>query len=358
MTNKELFQVQEKLRNEPSYRVVCLICNKYARQIHGRHVKTHNLTLKEYKEKFPECEIYSEQLKDLRKTAYKNVNTGRVYGKEHSKRCLEGQREGKERRGGKRTQKSIDADEKRRQWSLKNNPFKGKHHTKETIDYLSNKHREDFASGKRKNWTEGYTKETHPSIAQAGKAISKALIGKPTWLKGLTKETDHRVAKMAEQKRLNPPLKPGSPGAKIISRKRKERLKDPYYAQKWKESQLKGLTKAAENPYNKTSAIELMLQKELDKRFIKYQVHKQFQKYHTIPDLFIEPNVVIYADGDYWHGTKEAKEKDSQQTYALKTHGYEVVRLWEHEIHKDVSACVDFIELHMNQTSNIEQREY
>lgn len=105
--------------------------------------------------------------------------------------------------------------------------------------------------------------------------------------------------------------------------------------------------------------IELMLQDELSRRKIPFEKHKQL---HGLPDIFIEPNICIFADGDYWHANPEIhlpdhgirfgmkvltatqiQEKDKKVTDTLVGLGYKVFRFWENEIHKDVAACIDRI---------------
>lgn len=57
-------------------------------------------------------------------------------------------------------------------------------------------------------------------------------------------------------------------------------------------------------------------------------------------DFFLDPNIVIFCDGDYWHRIPSTIERDDRQNRLLKKLGYQVLRFWEHEILSDVSACV------------------
>lgn len=105
--------------------------------------------------------------------------------------------------------------------------------------------------------------------------------------------------------------------------------------------------------------IEIELQNELVRRRISFIKHKQI---YGLPDIFIEPNICIFADGDYWHANPEIhlpehgirfgmkvltatqiQEKDKKVTDTLIGMGYRVFRFWENEIHKDVKACIDKI---------------
>ena len=105
--------------------------------------------------------------------------------------------------------------------------------------------------------------------------------------------------------------------------------------------------------------IELILQEELTRRKIPFEKHKQI---YGLPDIFIEPNICVFADGDYWHANPEIhlpehgirfgskvltatqiQGKDKKVTDTLIGMEYRVFRFWENEIHKDVGACIDKI---------------
>ena len=58
----------------------------------------------------------------------------------------------------------------------------------------------------------------------------------------------------------------------------------------------------------------------------------------TVADIFIAPNVVIFADGSYWHSGALKEYKDSEKTRKLLKAGYVVLRLDEKEINKDIEA--------------------
>ena len=95
-------------------------------------------------------------------------------------------------------------------------------------------------------------------------------------------------------------------------------------------------------PFRNTS-IEIKLFAELKSRNILFQKHKSVLG-RTQPDAFIEPNVCIYADGDYWHNREDTKEKDIRINELLNKKGYKVLRYWEHEINDNTEGCVDEIE--------------
>lgn len=110
---------------------------------------------------------------------------------------------------------------------------------------------------------------------------------------------------------------------------------------------------------NEDTSIEIEVHNELMSRGLLFEKQK---KIIGLPDVFIEPNICIFADGDYWHGNpekipagtrirhggrtlsmKEIQEKDKKITDTLTNMGYKVFRFWENEIHRDVGACIDRI---------------
>ena len=91
-------------------------------------------------------------------------------------------------------------------------------------------------------------------------------------------------------------------------------------------------------PFTNT-LIELKLQDWLKKQGILFETN-----YPILgrPDIFIKPNICIFADGCYWHKCPECgfedkvkTEKDLRITRELQTQGYTVIRIWEHDINKN-----------------------
>lgn len=90
----------------------------------------------------------------------------------------------------------------------------------------------------------------------------------------------------------------------------------------------------------KDTKIEMALQDELTNRKIAYEKHKSMI---GLPDIFIEPDICIFADGDYWHNLPNRQEHDKEINQQLIDEGYLVLRYWEHEINDNVDGCVDEI---------------
>ena len=76
----------------------------------------------------------------------------------------------------------------------------------------------------------------------------------------------------------------------------------------------------------KPTDIELELMSVLDELGISYETQKPILGV-TIADLFVYPNVAIFADGEYWHSLNGQEQDDMVKTGKLKKKGYVVLRL-------------------------------
>lgn len=82
----------------------------------------------------------------------------------------------------------------------------------------------------------------------------------------------------------------------------------------------------------KDTSIELELDKILDGLNISYK--KQKYELFGTPDRFIEPNICLFVDGEYWHNYPSRTEHDNDVTKKLSRDGYEVLRFWGNEVKK------------------------
>lgn len=113
---------------------------------------------------------------------------------------------------------------------------------------------------------------------------------------------------------------------------------------------------------------ELMLRKAIWARGLRFR--KNYKVLIGKPDIvFTKAKVVVFCDGDFWHGhnwalrglpSLEAElatysefwkqkilrniERDKEVTDMLATNGWVVIRLWESEIRNNLTKCVDRIE--------------
>ena len=90
----------------------------------------------------------------------------------------------------------------------------------------------------------------------------------------------------------------------------------------------------------------------------KNKIHyRRFPKVFGSPDFVVEKKVLVFCDGDFWHGYQYDRkkklpkkfwrdkiernmERDRKVTRRLRADGWSVVRLWEHDIEKRPESCV------------------
>lgn len=106
---------------------------------------------------------------------------------------------------------------------------------------------------------------------------------------------------------------------------------------------------------------ELAVFKELRKRKVYFQKH--YKRAAGKPDLAVPSRKkAVFVDGDFWHGYRFDKIKnrlpkkywlgkiesniarDKRNKLILKKNGWKVLRVWEHEVEKDLSRAVDKIQ--------------
>ena len=85
--------------------------------------------------------------------------------------------------------------------------------------------------------------------------------------------------------------------------------------------------------------------------------YRRFPKVFGSPDFAVEKKVMVFCDGDFWHGYRYAKkkkppkkfwrdkiernmERDRKVARRLRADGWSVVRLWEHDIERNPTACL------------------
>lgn len=106
----------------------------------------------------------------------------------------------------------------------------------------------------------------------------------------------------------------------------------------------------------KDGPLERLIQSELRKLGLRFR--RNYKRLKGSPDIvFPKRKVAVFIDGDFWHGwrlpTWERKlsafwrlklranrKRDQRNFRRLRAEGWEVIRLWEHEIRSDGSGCV------------------
>lgn len=105
---------------------------------------------------------------------------------------------------------------------------------------------------------------------------------------------------------------------------------------------------------SKDTKIEFTMIKILKKNKIKFQRHP---KILGTPDFKVGKNTLIFCDGDFWHGydyrngralkqkfwrdkIERNMERDGKISRKLRSEGWSVIRLWEHDIKKRPDYCI------------------
>ena len=134
---------------------------------------------------------------------------------------------------------------------------------------------------------------------------------------------------------------------------------------------LLGWTAVADNLTRKQRSFCMSRVKGKDtgiERRVRSALHRQglrFRKHVTTltgkPDVvFPGRRVVVFLDGDFWHGYRfpawehtlspfwrkkigETRLRDQRNFRRLERHGWHVIRIWQHQIEHDFDACLDRI---------------
>lgn len=101
-------------------------------------------------------------------------------------------------------------------------------------------------------------------------------------------------------------------------------------------------------PFKDTS-IEIKLQNALINLNIPFKKHVPLCGQ---PDIFIDPNICIFADGDYWHNLERAKIRDKFVNETLMSQGYKILRFWENEINNNLENCINQIKSKIIECNN------
>ncbi len=105
---------------------------------------------------------------------------------------------------------------------------------------------------------------------------------------------------------------------------------------------------------SKDTKIEKKTASMLRKNKIHY---RRFPKVFGSPDFVVEKKLLVFCDGDFWHGYQYNRKKklpkkfwrekiernmrrDRKVTRKLRADGWSVVRLWEHDIEKNPRSCL------------------
>jgi len=104
---------------------------------------------------------------------------------------------------------------------------------------------------------------------------------------------------------------------------------------------------------------EVILRKNLFRLGYRYSLRYRFKELNFMPDIaMVSRKVCIFVDGCFWHKCPKCYippksnkkywlpkidrnvERDRQQNEYLKKNGWEVIRVWEHELNSDLQKVI------------------
>ena len=164
-----------------------------------------------------------------------------------------------------------------------------------------------------------------PRTADVKAKIIKARIGKPH----PHKRSEIAIAKLIafnkseigrQLKRAQTPWNKNTTNEKYIEKMREKRLHQVFP--------------------QKDSKLEVTLQNALTENKIEFKKHQPIMGQ---PDIFIEPNICIFADGKYWHTLPKVVDRANRVNKYLIDNKYKVLRFSEQDIKCNIGKCISEI---------------
>lgn len=108
----------------------------------------------------------------------------------------------------------------------------------------------------------------------------------------------------------------------------------------------------------KDTKLEVRVRSELHKKGLRFRKHV---KLPGRPDIvFSRARVIVFVDGDFWHGYRfpswkdklsdfwkkkiaKTRDRDTKNRRKLRKTGWQVIRFWQHEIERDFEGCIERI---------------
>lgn len=109
----------------------------------------------------------------------------------------------------------------------------------------------------------------------------------------------------------------------------------------------------------KDTGLEKLVRSELHQRGLRFRKH--VKDLPGKPDVvFSRVKVAVFIDGDFWHGyrfplwennladfwkekIRKTRERDQKNFKKLRRRGWQVIRIWQHEVENDLNDCVERI---------------
>jgi len=122
----------------------------------------------------------------------------------------------------------------------------------------------------------------------------------------------------------------------------------------------------------KDTSIEKQIRSELHR--LGYRFYKHSKSLPGKPDIvFPRKKIAVFIDGDFWHGYRfpqwqnnisdfwrekigQTRIRDRRNFSRLRNRGWHVIRIWQHEIERDLSKCIKKITLNIERTNQTNKR--
>jgi len=106
----------------------------------------------------------------------------------------------------------------------------------------------------------------------------------------------------------------------------------------------------------KDTDLEKIVRSELHR--LRYRFRKNVKELPGKPDVvFRRAKVAVFIDGDFWHGyrlptwehkisdfwkekIRKNRKRDQKNFRKLRKDGWRVIRIWQHEIKRDLDSCI------------------
>lgn len=124
---------------------------------------------------------------------------------------------------------------------------------------------------------------------------------------------------------------------------------------------------------NRDTDLELLVRSELFKRGWRFRKH--VPSLAGTPDIvFVRQEVAVFIDGDFWHGYRfpawkdnlaefwiakiqKNRKRDRKNFSKLRRQGWFVIRIWQHEIRRDLQRSLDRIEKCLVARAHLKKRQ-
>jgi len=117
----------------------------------------------------------------------------------------------------------------------------------------------------------------------------------------------------------------------------------------------------------KDTGLEMCVRSELHKRGFRFRKH--VKDLPGKPDVvFTRAKVAVFIDGDFWHGYQfptweykvsdfwkikisKTRERDARNHQQLRKMGWTVIRLWQHDLERNLEECIEQIAIKVKENS-------